>query len=251
MRSESRVRSPHDRTRGLFEKVHVAGREVQVRHEPQDLRPHRHHMDPPLTERRRDLSRAEPVTLDRDHGDVGGHRLRICGEPIDAAEPLGDLAGQGVIHSEPLHVFCEGHPRRRRQQPIQPPSRFRTCMPRSTKAASPATTDPTGAPSPLERQSDTESAWAVHSGAATPEATTAFASRAPSRCTGTPRSLATREMEEISSMGTTTPPATLWVCSRQTSAVFGQWMKSGRMASSTSAAAMRPSRPPSVRDWSP
>ena len=64
---------------------------------------------------------------------------------------------------------------------IQPPRRSRTRRARSKKAPPPAMTDPTGAPSPLERQTETESAQAAQSAALTPLATSAFASRAPSK----------------------------------------------------------------------
>ena len=53
--------------------------------------------------------------------------------------------------------------------------------PSRIRSRSPASTEPTGAPSPFERQSETSVAPSAKSRAGTPEATTAFMSRAPSR----------------------------------------------------------------------
>ena len=64
--------------------------------------------------------------------------------------------------------------------------------PRRSRSAEPST-DPTGAPSPLDRQTEIVStSRAVRRRAATPVATCAFQIRAPSRCTASPTSSAQR-----------------------------------------------------------
>ena len=69
---------------------------------------------------------------------------------------------------------------------MPPPSIFRARRALSINPRLPVTTDPTGAPSPLERQNVTESACAATSFAGTPIATHALKSRAPSRWTASP-----------------------------------------------------------------
>ena len=64
---------------------------------------------------------------------------------------------------------------------MAPPSRLRSRRASRIRSRSPARIDPTGAPSPFEKQSDTSVAPSAKSRAGTPEATTAFMSRAPSR----------------------------------------------------------------------
>ncbi len=75
---------------------------------------------------------------------------------------------------------------------MPPPSILRSRRTRATNASSPATMEPIGAPSPLDRQNCTESACSATAAGDTPMAAAALNSRAPSRCTGTPRSSAKR-----------------------------------------------------------
>ena len=77
---------------------------------------------------------------------------------------------------------------------MPPPSIFRARRARPMKSRLPVTTEPTGAPSPLERQKVTESAWAATSFAGIPVATHAFQRRAPSRWTARPCSVAIRRI---------------------------------------------------------
>ncbi len=56
----------------------------------------------------------------------------------------------------------------------------------------------------------------AHSWAGTPEATTAFIRRAPSRCARMPASRATASTDRICSSGQTWPPVMLVVCSSET-----------------------------------
>ena len=57
-------------------------------------------------------------------------------------------------------------------------------------SAEPATSEPTGAPSPFDRQHETVSNGAAHCAAGIPLASTAFQMRAPSRCRRRPRARA-------------------------------------------------------------
>jgi hypothetical protein len=58
------------------------------------------------------------------------------------------------------------------------------------KSRLPTTTDPTGQPSPFDRQKATESAGAASFAGLTPSATVALKKRAPSTWSGMPRSWA-------------------------------------------------------------
>jgi hypothetical protein len=62
----------------------------------------------------------------------------------------------------------------------------------------------------------------AHSRAGTPEATTAFISRAPSRCARMPASRAAASTERICSSGHTRPPAMFVVCSSEMSRERGE-----------------------------
>ena len=79
------------------------------------------------------------------------------------------------------------------------------------------------------------STGAAQSPAGTPDATTAFMSRAPSVCTATPCSWAASATARYCSSGHTVPPAKLCVCSRHTSRVGGTyWLPGVRAAPSCS-----------------
>ena len=84
---------------------------------------------------------------------------------------------------------------------MPPPNIFRARRARSMKARVPTTTDPTGAPSPLDRQKVTESAWAANSRTGAPVAMLALKIRAPSRCTAIPLAVAIRRISRRASRG--------------------------------------------------
>ncbi len=99
---------------------------------------------------------------------------------------------------------------------IAPPSERRTRFARSMNARVPATRDPTGADSPFDRHTDTESTDLVSSRTSTPSATAALKTRAPSRCTANPASCAAAATASIWAGVSTVPPAALCVFSRHT-----------------------------------
>ena len=70
-----------------------------------------------------------------------------------------------------------------------PPSILRSRRASAMNSVDPATTDPTGAPSPLLKQTWTVSTPTVSAPGGTPSATAACQSRAPSRCTRRPAAL--------------------------------------------------------------
>ena len=69
---------------------------------------------------------------------------------------------------------------------IAPPCCFRKNRALAIKSADPAKIEPTGAPSPFEKQTLTVSKRAAYSASLTPLAKEAFHSRAPSRCNAKP-----------------------------------------------------------------
>src|SRR5215208_1046032 len=118
-------------------------------------------------------------------------------------------------------------------------------------SASPASRDPTGAPSPLEEQTETVSACSHHSRAGTPVAACALKSLAPSRWTFNPSSLASAATAAKSSSGNTLPPAVLWVFSRHRSLDLGKWTFSGRTAPRRVPGEILPPAPGRVRTCTP
>ena len=81
----------------------------------------------------------------------------------------------------------------------------------------PASSEPTGAASPFDKQHMTVVAGAAYSATVTPVATSALNKRAPSRCTGTP----TAPSSCIAASGHGTPPAGMWVFSTNTADTAG------------------------------
>jgi hypothetical protein len=67
----------------------------------------------------------------------------------------------------------------------------------------------------------TVSAHAAYASSEAPPAAAAFHSRAPSMCTGSPRSSPSRFTSRSASSGTTTPPWRLWVFSTHRTLVRG------------------------------
>src|SRR3954466_12978317 len=88
-------------------------------------------------------------------------------------------------------------------------------------ACEPASTPPMGAPRPLEKSSHAVSKPRVHSVVGTPLATTAFISRAPSRCSRKPLALATSTTSRSCASGHTWPPARLGGRPRGRGGVWG------------------------------
>src|ERR1035437_3195927 len=106
---------------------------------------------------------------------------------------------------------------------MPPPSALRYMRERSINSALPTSSDPTGAPSPLERQNMTVSALAVSCATGMPRATEALKTRAPSRCTGRPAACTWSQTSSKMSSGVMVPPAMLCVFSRETSPVLAAW----------------------------
>src|SRR2546425_12459299 len=102
---------------------------------------------------------------------------------------------------------------------IPPPYMRRKRRSFSTVGRSDTITDPTGAPSPLDKQNETVSKWRAYSPAGTPGGPTAFKSLAPSRGIGNPPARATGGVRSIAEKGQVEPPPPLWVFSRQIKAV--------------------------------
>ncbi|KAG0920595.1 hypothetical protein G6F31_020656 [Rhizopus arrhizus] len=123
-----------------------------------------------------------------------------------------------------------------------PPSMRRKVRARDITALLPASTAPTGALSPLDRHSDTVSAYCVISAAGTPSATAALKRRAPSRCTGMPAAFAMPYTACMWSSGSTAPPALLCEVSIATSEGFSRGPPDSN-ASSSRFRSMAPSVP--------
>jgi hypothetical protein len=104
---------------------------------------------------------------------------------------------------------------------MPPPSRLRIRRAPATKAADPASIEPTGALRPLDRQNITESKKTVICRTSTPRAVAALKTRAPSRCIASVRSSASVRSPHRFSRGETVPPPRLCVLSTQCSRVFG------------------------------
>ena len=98
---------------------------------------------------------------------------------------------------------------------IPPPKSLRLRRTSWIRSASPATAEPTGAPRPFEKHTETESTSAATSAGETPSATAAFQSRAPSMCSRMSCSRANAAMSRIRSGATTSPPASPTVFSTE------------------------------------
>ena len=95
---------------------------------------------------------------------------------------------------------------------MPPPRRLRSTRARAMRSAGPASSDPTGAPRPFDRQHVTVVAGAERSATVVPVATAALNRRAPSRWTGTP----TAATAASRSSGHGRPPEARWVSSTHT-----------------------------------
>ena len=104
---------------------------------------------------------------------------------------------------------------------MPPPRRLRSRRAAATTSSSPASSDPTGAHSPLDRQHITVVADRAHCAAATPVAASALKSRAPSRWIGTGPAASTSARRRASFQ--TAPDAAMCVFSMLTSDTSGWW----------------------------
>src|SRR3990170_1202054 len=90
------------------------------------------------------------------------------------------------------------------------------------KSLGPATTDPTGAPSPLLRQNIRESQHFPYSPVPAPDATEALKIRDPSMWNRSDRFRHRPPIRRREERGNTVPPAALWLFSAQTRRTFGR-----------------------------
>ena len=124
---------------------------------------------------------------------------------------------------------------------IPPPSCWRTRRARTMRSAEPRSSAPTGQHRPFERSTIRVSAHAARSRGATPSATAAFQSRAPSMCTRSPASREAAITSSVSSTVRTAPPPRLCVFSRRTRPISGRFAMRGFTARRTCSARSRPS----------
>ena len=110
-------------------------------------------------------------------------------------------------------------------------------------SAGPATSDPIGAPSPLDRQTDTMSNGAARSVGVSPVAAAAFHSLAPSQWSPSPARSAQARSARSRSTGCTVPPAKLCVFSTLIAAVDTRCgPASGSASSARASRSTRPTR---------
>ncbi len=102
---------------------------------------------------------------------------------------------------------------------MPPPIRLRRTRASSTWSCVPTNSEPTGAPSPLDRQTASASVSAPYASSGVPVATCAFQIRAPSMCSAQPTPSAQARSACRSASGSTAPPAKLWVFSTETAVV--------------------------------
>src|SRR5512134_66949 len=88
------------------------------------------------------------------------------------------------------------------------------------KSREPTKTDPTGAPSPLERQNIRDPETFPYDAGETPDATDALKMRDPSRCRATDALPHTDRIRLSAASGNTVPPPALWVFSTATRRTF-------------------------------
>src|SRR5947199_4085306 len=95
------------------------------------------------------------------------------------------------------------------------------------------TSEPTGAPSPLDRHTDSVSNSRPYRSSGTPSATEACQIRAPSQCSASPCPSASRRRLSNVDSGSTAPPPRLCVCSTATARVATAWYPAGRTIAAT------------------
>ena len=132
---------------------------------------------------------------------------------------------------------------------MPPPRRLRSSRPRVTTSVDPASSEPTGAHRPLERQHITVVAGAAQAETGIPVATSALKRRAPSRWTG--RSPAAAITAPNRSIDQGAPEAAMWVFSRQTSETAGWWYADAARAHVTASGAIIPSASSTVWNCTP
>ena len=121
--------------------------------------------------------------------DVRSTRRGVVARPGERrGEELGEMSRAARGRPPGARPSCRARPARPRRESRPDASRRRGACARRAHArsspAGPASSEPTGAQSPLERHAITVVAGAAYSAALVPVATTALKSRAPSRCRG-------------------------------------------------------------------
>ena len=117
----------------------------------------------------------------------------------------------------------------------------------AARASSVTTTEPTGAPSPFERQTERVSNCAPYDDRGVPVATAAFQMRAPSQCRATPWEDVRVRSASSAASGWTAPPPRLWVCSTLTAWVATVPQPAGRSCAPTSSTVSSPRGAVTVR----
>jgi len=105
---------------------------------------------------------------------------------------------------------------------MPPPQRARNARASAITAAGPHNSEPTGAPSPFDRQNMTVSTGATRSRGAVPSAMAAFQMRAPSIWTGNPPDRAMSHSVTISGASIGAPDSAMYVFSITTSEGLGR-----------------------------
>ena len=177
--------------------------------------------DPVLRQVRQQLVRVGVV----EGHDVGAHRRRGRDRTPASAPPPRRPAGPPArgprAGGRPCRAAPPGPARRaRRPGACRPRGACAPGGPSAITSSAPASSDPTGAQSPLDRQHITVVAGRAHSAAATPVAASALKSRAPSRWMGTgPAASASGPQAGLAS--TAAPDAAMCVFSMLTSDTAG------------------------------
>ena len=175
---------------------------------------------------------------DRAAHDVGAHRRGVEGTGEPLRDRVGEPAGARVIVGEALDHRLERDDPGGRDDPGLAHARRRSAadaraLPRS-RAALPQSSDPTGAPSPFERQNITVSHSATSAAGATPSAIAAFQIRAPSQCTGEPARAGDRRRPRRPRRRSTVDRSRACACSRSRRARRrGRWCALPSHAAST------------------
>ena len=124
---------------------------------------------------------------------------------------------------------------------MPPPHAFRSRLHLEMNASAPTITDPTGAPRPLERHTETESAAATQRAGGTPSLAAAFHILAPSTWSAMECFAHSAPTWSTYARGSTLPPFLLCVFSRHTTVVRGKCWSSARMAPSIAFTSIVPS----------
>ncbi len=173
----------------------------------------------PTPAAREPRQRVGPFEAETGRIDLDEVRLAPARDPPGRL-PRGDAARASSRERDPPRAARRGDRARRAPAAatipacrIAPPKRCFSRHACSISSREPARRAPSGQPSPFERQSVTVSKRAAIAEGATPSATDALRSRAPSRCTASPSSRAVATTSSSASSGQTRPPELLCVFS--------------------------------------